>query len=109
MHFHYCMGTLIELGLVSEQSKECSKCGMEADKSDKCCKKESKQVKVDDAQRLNDNPYQFKAFTADLLLNRCPLAPELYTSSITEEKPLANAPPIKDNTPVFIRNCSFRI
>ncbi|MGB4397895.1 MAG: hypothetical protein WBJ10_00900 [Daejeonella sp.] len=109
MHFHYCMGTLIDLGLVSEKSKDCSNCGMEAEESEKCCTKESKQVQVDEAQRLNDNPFQFKTFTEDLSWNRFSFLPEFYPVSLIEEKPLANAPPVKDNTPVFIRNCNFRI
>jgi hypothetical protein len=103
------MGTLIDLGLISEKSEECSKCGMEAEESEKCCKIESKQVKIDDAQRHNDNPYQFKAFTSELSWNKYSLIPEFYPISLTEEKPLANAPPDKNNIPVFIRNCNFRL
>ncbi len=109
MHFHYCMGQLIESGLVSQESKKCNECGMQSSNTKDCCKHESKQVKVDSAQKLNDNSYQLKAYSSDLAWNKYSASPEVYTSSVTEEQPLSNAPPITDNTPVFIRNCTFRI
>lgn len=109
MHFHYCMGQLIESGLISKEFKKCSKCGMKADSTKNCCKHDSKLVKVDNAQKLSDNSYHFKAFSSDLAWNKYSVVPEVYASSITEEQPLSNAPPATDNTPVFIRNCTFRI
>lgn len=82
---------------------------MEAGTTKDCCKHESKQVKVDSVQKLTDNSYHFKAFSSDLAWNKYSAIPEVYTSSVTEKQPLSNAPPITDNTPVFIRNCAFRI
>ncbi|SDL87618.1 hypothetical protein SAMN05421813_10397 [Daejeonella rubra] len=109
MHFHYCMGQLIESGFLSKESKTCDKCSMKADTTQDCCKHESKLVKVDSAQKLSDNFYQFKTFSSDLAWHKYSVIPRVYTSSITEDQPLSNAPPTTDNTPVFIRNCTFRI
>lgn len=109
VYFHYCMGQLVESALVSKESQKCSKCGMKAGSTRDCCKHESKQVKIDNAQKLADYSYQFKSFSTDLIWNRYVALPEIYTSSLTEEQPLSNAPPNTDNTPLFIRNCNFRI
>lgn len=109
MYFHYCMGQLVESGLISKEIKDCDECGMKAESSENCCKHESKQVKVDSAQKLADYSHHFKAFSSDLSRGKYSAIPKAYAASVTEEQPLSNAPPTTDNTPVFIRNCTFRI
>ena len=109
VYFHYCMGQLIESGLSSKESQKCIGCGMKPGSTKDCCKHESKQVKIDSTQKLADYSFQFKTFSTDLIWNRHIALPEIYTSSLTEEQPLSNAPPDADKTPVFIRNCNFRI
>ena len=109
VYFHYCMGQLVESGLVSKEYQKCSKCGMKAGSAKDCCKHESKQVKIDNAQKLAAYSFHFQTFITDLAWNKYIAIPEIYVSSLTEEQPLSNAPPDTDSTPVFIRNCNFRI
>jgi len=109
VHFHYCMGRLVEWGLVSKESAKCSKCGMKAGTTKNCCKKENKQIKVDSAQKVSYSSFHFEASSFDVITNNNAVLPHIYISSVTEEYPLTNAPPSAENTPVFLRNRNFRI
>lgn len=109
VHFHYCMGQLVEWGLISKESEKCSKCGMKAGTTKNCCKKENKQIKIASAQKVSYSSFQFEALSFDINTNNNPVIPDVYISSVTEEYPLINAPPSAENTPVFLRNCNFRI
>lgn len=109
VYFHYCMGRLVETGLASKESQKCGKCGMDAESSKSCCKHESKQVKIDSAQKLVDYSLEFKSINSHVDGKGYLALPEIYISTVTEEQPLVNAPPGTDSTPVFIRNCNFRI
>lgn len=108
MHFHYCMGQLVEMGLVSTNSKKCDNCGMKADSAKDCCKHETKQAKVDTAKKASDLNLQFRIVSTEVQFNYYSL-PEIYTSSIKEDFPLVNSPPNLSGSPVFLRNCSFLI
>lgn len=109
VYFHYCMGQLVETSLINKEFKACSKCGMKGGSTKDCCKHENKQVKVDNAQKLADYSYHFKAFSTDLPRSVYSETREIYASAFTEEQPLSNSPPDTDNTPAFILNCNFRI
>lgn len=108
VHLHYCMGQLVEWGLVSKNPDKCGKCGMKTGAAQDCCKDEAKQVKFESDQKISQNSYQLKALSTDLVF--IPYKPEsrLTFTALTEKYPFSNAPP-EPHTPVFIRNCNFRI
>ena len=109
VYFHYCMGQLVESGLVSKKSSKCSKCGMKAAGTKACCKHESKRINIDSVQKLAGYSKQFQICSTDLIRNKYFSFREIYTSSLTKEPPHSNAPPNSDKAPVFIFNCNFRI
>ena len=110
MHFHYCMGELIEWGFTDnpkESAEDCSNCGMKKGVSGDCCKEQKQEFKLKEAQKVAINTIQAKVFT---------LAPISYPNYIeTFESgqqvliPVSHAPPGIHKTPVFILYRNFRI
>ena len=109
VYVHYCMGEVVDSGFVSMEGDACDECGMKPDSAKDCCKHDSKELKTDSAQKTTSNPFNFSAFGADLPPNRSSGTPQIFTSTLIEEQPISNSPPRTDSTPVFIRNCIFRI
>ena len=109
VHFHYCMGQLIDWGLAQEKGKNCSNCGMEKAEAKKCCKDEHRQLKIDKAQKTSENNLQVKQLSASVTTQLVQLSSVLYVQALQEEHPLINAPPKTGKIPAFIRNCTFRI
>ena len=109
VHLHYCMGQLVEWGFVSKNPDKCGKCGMKTGTSKDCCKDEHKQVKFESNQKISENYFQLKALSIDLGFFPYRSETDLYSFSLIEEYPISNAPPETQSTPVFIRNCNFRI
>lgn len=111
VHFHYCMGQLVKLGLSAPQKTPCPFCGMEKKEASKksCCKDDYTQAKVDQSQKTDPVQHQFQPL--------CPvLSPASDWKSCVAVLPieshsinLKNAPPEKEPVPVFIRNCTYRI
>ena len=58
LHLHYCMGQLADWGLQHNESKKCSKCGMEEKKDNGCCKHEQKFFKNDTDQKTTESALQ---------------------------------------------------
>jgi hypothetical protein len=109
VHLHYCMGQLVDWGLVSKNPEKCGKCGMKTGSSKDCCKDEQKQLKLESTQKISQNFFQLEAQSIDLGLFAYQSEPDLYVVALAEELPVSNAPPKTPNTPAFIRNCNFRI
>lgn len=111
VHLHYCMGELIDSGLWHNSDKSCSNCGMKkSEKKDNgCCKDEHKFVKLDkDHKTAEQQVNQLQSLTATeiqpiYIVDSKPFA------SLCERFPVNNAPPLQSATPLFIRNCVFRI
>lgn len=110
VHFHYCMGQLIEWGLsqnTPDKAGNCSNCGMKKAALEDCCKHQQQELKALDSQKAPENAYQAKIFVlqalsfSDFKIAALPITSELY--------PLNNAPPRTAKTAVFIHNCNFRI
>lgn len=111
VHLHYCMGELVEWALVNDSDNACDSCGMEKVKNDGngCCKDESKQVKIDDDQKVAvSNVKWIKQFGS---------SPHVYPvfdqveCSGTDKKTTTNshAPPVLQTVPLNIRFCCFLI
>ncbi|MGV3704955.1 MAG: HYC_CC_PP family protein [Arcticibacter sp.] len=111
MHFHHCMGQLVEWGFSStksDESSKCSRCGMKTGDSDDCCKHQAKEVKVDKVQKVAENHYQFKVFVISLRSSALCVALQPYFQ-VTEAHPLLNSPPGISDVDKYLQVCSFRI
>lgn len=111
VNLHYCMGELVDWSLTDSEKHACDFCGMEKKKSSEksCCKDVQHQAKVDQAQKANAQIYKFEQ-SVFVLPQLKPL--ESYLSPITEivsHEARSNAPPLGQRTPIFIKNCTYRI
>lgn len=117
IHLHYCMGKLISWGLIDQETKNCTFCGMvkkttandgvSANKN--CCKDEHKEIKTEKDQKATSAEFQFFKLTPDAAAIHFFSLPAFRISSITLENPTANAPPIFGVKPIFLLNRNFRI
>jgi hypothetical protein len=110
LHFHYCMGELIEWGLsndLSEKSSECSNCGMKKGVSEDCCKDQKQEYKLKESQKTPVIIVQPNVFA--LATPNIPDFTQIILSTPANLNPERNAPPRTLKTAVFIRNCNFRI
>ena len=111
VYLHYCMGKLVQTGMTKSEGASCDSCGMTSKKANEksCCKKESKQLKINEAQKMAPSHFQFeqapiivlKSFIWDAGYHALPI--QLGKAS------LSNAPPQWQDIPVFVRNCTYRI
>lgn len=109
VHFHYCMGQLIEWGLSEINSDQCSSCGRQESETGKCCKDQSQQFKVEKSQKAALNAYEFNMPLLDVSFASFTESRDMFSSSLREEHYLSLQVPRTQTTPVFIRNCNFRI
>jgi hypothetical protein len=111
VYFHYCMGELVQTGMTRSELTSCDFCGMTSKegKEKSCCKKETKQLAVNEAQKTALNHFQFEQAPSIILTsfiwngNYHALPIQLGKAS------LSNAPPRWQSIPVFVRNCTYRI
>lgn len=110
VHFHYCMGELIEWGLAndnSERANDCSNCGMKKGVSENCCKDQKQEFKLKESQKASVSSIQPIVFALSALTY--PTSNQNVLSIPVDLIPEGNAPPRTLKTAVFIRNCNFRI
>lgn len=111
VHFHHCMGQLVEWGFSStkkDDSAGCSKCGMGTGSENDCCKHQSKEAKVDKVQKVSESSYHFKVL-ATVLKAGFPDYSFISYSHTTEAYPLLNSPPGQAGQGKYLLICSFRI
>lgn len=111
VHFHYCMGKLVNWGLEKQSRTVCDSCGMPlvTSKKKSCCKDVQQQVKVEKSQKANQVIYKFDQLSAAILqplliVNYLPQVPKKINRDAW-----SNAPPDGQSIPVYLRNCTYRI
>lgn len=111
LHMHYCMGKYVGSSLtLHESSDSCSKCGMEKKASkNKCCKDETKLVKIEQDQKVTVPLDHTVDVTALELVHYNYILPIANFDSPIEDTFYSNAPPLAFKTPIYVRNCDFRI
>ncbi|MES2874061.1 MAG: hypothetical protein V4708_10085 [Bacteroidota bacterium] len=109
VHFHYCMGQLIEWGLSETSSDQCGSCGRQESETCKCCKDQSQQFKVEKSQKAALSTFELNLPQLDLPLAFFTEIPQMSSSYDIDHLYLSIQATRKQNTPVFIRNCNFRI
>ncbi len=107
VHMHYCMGKFISWGLESiADHTKCSQCSME--KKNACCGDKKIFIKAEKDQKLSQIILELSNSFSEIdnEFNRFPelkIAVRAYTHSAISAYPPVN------KTPLFIRNCVFRI
>lgn len=110
VHFHYCMGELVRWTLNKPDQAVCEFCAVPKKSCEKsCCKEGSKQAKIDKSHQTTDVIYQFKQAPVALLNKPAWNFTVVSIPLNTGNSFLNKAPPITEDIPVFIRNCTFRI
>ena len=108
VHFHYCMGELVEWGLSSDSSEganDCSNCGMKKGVSQDCCKDRKQELKLKDGQKSPLCVFPAKIFAIDPI--QYPDLQGMSIPFISNQNSFSNIPLRIGKTPVFIRNCNF--
>ena len=107
---HFCMGDLVEKSFWHNEEAPCSNCGMDKEKGEKsgCCTNENEFVKADHSQLAGEVSFSLLKTCSHALPIFFLEKPE-YFSSITEESPQVNAPPISPGIVIYKRNCVYLI
>lgn len=113
IRLHYCMNKLVAWGLGHEKPHKhaCSYCGMSKSiaKNKGCCKDDQKQIKLEDAQQLNEAAVYPAKISPETIHSVFPDYSFIYVPSLTEVFPVTHAPPQIALVPLFVLNCSYRI
>ncbi len=109
VHFHFCMGELVDLNISPDKAHKCSTCGMDKARSKNCCKDQHQKLEVKDSTKASQIVYHFNLTGKETPLSSYRELEEVYLYSISENKTIGNSPPRTQATPVFIRNKNFRI
>jgi len=117
VHLHYCMGKLMDWGLLDHSDKDCTFCGMPTNPAAKdctiamkgCCHNEPYLIKNKGDQK--DAPDSFELAKAPVTVADVPYGQLInpFVISPILVQPVANGPPLAGSIPVFLRNCNFRI
>ena len=110
MHFHYCMGELIEWGLSNDSSDgadDCSNCGMKKGVSEDCCQDQKQELKLKESQKAPLSTFKTKIFAIEPITYHVLKIKALR--SFDEQAIFVNSIPRTGKTPVFILNRNFRI
>ena len=111
LNLHYCMGELADWGLGENKSKTCGFCGMAkgGEKDNGCCKDEQKFVKNDTDQKVIESSLDIIKVIAAAPLPEYSEFPVVLLSSLTELRPVSNAPPRTKGQALYILNSTFLI
>jgi len=111
VHMHYCMGKVVELGLVSNVKNNCGKCGkvIVEGKDNDCCKDKVKLLKNMADQRNAELAFQMiHCIAVEMPVSFIEIPPINFTS-VTVDYPLSHAPPLHHGVPLYILNCIYLI
>lgn len=110
VHFHHCMGELVEWGFSDnslDNDDTCSSCGMKQGNSELCCKSQKQELKLSESCKAPLNVYLAQTFT---------LVPQTFVELSIEAITDVNKQDLNQifvlrsvKTPTFLRNCNFRI
>lgn len=109
VHFHSCMGRLVEWGLTKDDAKKCGNCGMKKDNSVDCCKDRHFELKTKDSGQATEIVYHFNTLGVPVSLTDYRELEGVLISSVDKSKLFSDFPPRTQATAAFILNCNFRI
>ena len=108
IHLHFCMDKFVGASLWHSSNNKCGKCGMTEKNKNGCCKDEHKQIKLktDHQKTTVESVFLFAAFPAILT----PFDTNLFAeTTVTKGLPKSKTPPPKQDIPIYILNCVYRI
>lgn len=109
VHLHYCMGQLIDWGISQSENEECANCGMEKGNSEDCCKEQEHKITVKDSPKASAIVYYFNTLGLNIPPTVYSDPRILYGDTFALKGVYSDSPPRTQATPVFVRNCTFRI
>ncbi len=110
IHIHYCMGKLVNVGLIDKSSARCDKCGMATKQQGKgCCHDEQHFVKVEKDQNTATAAYQLMQLPSFAVTTNYFELSQISIGAFVQEHPVSNGPPVKRLIPIFLLNRNFRI
>lgn len=110
VHFHHCMGELVEWGFSDnslDDSGKCPSCGMKQGNSELCCKNQKQELKLKESCKAPLNVYQSQTFTL-VPQTHIDLSIETITDVNQQDFNQIFVPQL-GKIPTFLRNCNFRI
>jgi hypothetical protein len=117
VHLHYCMNKLVAWGLLDHSGKDCSFCGMQNRRSAKgctvakkdCCRDEHRQIRTDKDQKPGQSFTEFAKIIPSAAILSYSAWTDPFVAAPVLTLPVVKGPPLNTDTPVFLRNCNFRI
>ncbi len=111
LHIHYCMGKLVDIGLVSKSNNRCDKCGMVKVNNHKgCCHDEQKVVKIQqDQNNATTAIHQITQLSSVAVAVNYTDLPAVAVSSLPEENSCFDIPARRPGVAVYIRNYVIRL
>lgn len=109
VHMHYCMGSLVDMGLWHNKSERCSNCGMDNTKARDCCKDKHQFVKLEKDQQASEHSVQQAPLFATAWLPALQSLVNLYHPTSTEKRAVNHPPPLLHYQIIYLLNCVFRI
>ncbi len=106
---HYCMGKLVDWSFSHSSDENCTKCGMSDTESKGCCSDEERTLKLDTDQKVVKLAHQLPQNTSIALTHYFSETSFVCVFSGTDEPLFKRAAPLRQNLPLFIRHCVFRI
>jgi len=109
MEIHYCMGKKAGVDIYKvESNSKCGRCGMKDTKSG-CCKDEHKFYKLSSDHQSSVNDFHYDVPFVAIPHEYISFQSEGSLLSLTRSALHNNSPPYKPGTPIYIRNCNFRL
>jgi len=107
VHFQYCMGRLVKVGLANDHHKKAYACGMRKMAAKKCCKDKHQQFKTDKSNLSAKSLYS--APPAALLPRSAYFVSAGIATPEQNRLGYSHAPPLIAQIPIYLYHCIFRI
>lgn len=106
LYAHYCMDKMVSFSFQKNENEKCPKCGMKDTSG--CCKDEQKMLKFSDDHKQTITAVFSFLTSREVLENSFH---NLYFSGtiISQDFPVAHAPPHLSAIPLFIQHCVLLI
>ncbi|MES3016138.1 MAG: hypothetical protein V4721_00095 [Bacteroidota bacterium] len=109
VNIHYCMGELIGWSMNDENDSGCTNCGMAKAESGKCCKDQQHKLEVKESLKASAIVFHFNMSDIEVPLAAFLGLDEVSSRTFNTYNYFSHASRRTPDSPVFLRNCSFRI
>ena len=106
---HYCMGKFSSWGLEHRNDGLCSRCGMDKNEKNNCCKDEYKKIQVEKDHKAAENNYDFSSINALVPVHHIGNGEILYYTPGYQISNTIHGPPLITDIPVYLFDCTFLI